>query len=271
MQSSARVRIHRPMLSERRAREARCVDIELLLPLAALALVDSLSVGTLLVPLFFLLAPGRLRGGRVLLYLGAIGGFYFAVGLLLASGAEWLSALLAGAGESVPVTWVQLVIGGALLGGALVFGKPAPKAGTPEAEALLRRPPGRLSRWRDMAIDGRGGVALVGLALGAGVLELATMLPYLAAIGLLSAQALPFAHVAAVLAGYCALMVLPALVLLCGRVVLRRLVERPLERFARWLQRNAAENTAWIVGVVGFLLARDAWSRLDAVGLAPFT
>lgn len=252
------------------ARQARCVDIELLLALAALALVDSLSVGTLLVPLFLLLAPGRLRGGRVLLYLGVISGFYFVVGLMLASGADRVAALLADAGDSAPVMWVQLVLGGALLAGALVFGKPAPKAGTPEAEELLRRPPGRLSRWRDAAVDERGGVALVGLALGAGVLELATMLPYLAAIGLVSAQALPLVHVAAVLVGYCAVMVLPAFALLLGRVVLRGLVEVPLQRLARWLQRTGSENTAWIVGVVGFLIARDAWSRLEALGQAPF-
>lgn len=247
------------------------MDLPLLLSLALLALVDSLSIGTLLVPIFFLLAPGGIRAGRVLLYLAAIAGFYLAVGLVIASGAGWAAGALEAIGDSSPVTWLQLVLGGALLAGALVFGKSAPKPGTPEAEAILSRPPGRLGRWRDTAMHDGGGVALVGVAVGAGVLELATMLPYLGAIGLLTQAALPLPQLLVVLTGYCAVMVAPAIVLLLGRVLLRDLVEPPLQRLARWLQLNGPENTAWIVGIVGFLLARDAASRLgllESLGIA---
>lgn len=42
--------------------------------LLVLALVDSLSIGTLLIPLFLLVAPGRVRAGRVLLYLATVAG-----------------------------------------------------------------------------------------------------------------------------------------------------------------------------------------------------
>lgn len=242
--------------------EARAVDIPVLLSLVALALIDSLSVGTLLVPVFFLIAPGRVRVARVLLYLGAIAGFYLAVGIALASGAGWIAEVLAPAIDSEPVLWVQLVVGTALLGGALVLGRAAPKPGTPEAEAVLQRP-SRLGRWRDVAMaDGGGGVALVGIAVGAGALELATMLPYLAAIGMLTSAALPLPQLLALLAGYCLVMIVPAIALLAGRVLLRGLVEAPLQRLARWLQLNGPENTAWIVGIVGFLLARDAAARL---------
>lgn len=238
------------------------MDLALLLSLALLALVDSLSIGTLLVPLFFLLAPGGVRAGRVLLYLAAIAGFYFAVGLVLASGAGWVTGAGAALGDSSPVSWLQLVLGGALLAGALIFGKSAPKPGTPEAEAILNRPSGRFGRWRDTAMHGGGGVALVGVAVGAGVLELATMLPYLGAIGMLTQAAPPLPQLLAVLAGYCVVMIAPAVVLLLGRMLLRDVVEPPLRRLARWLQLNGAENTAWIIGIVGFLLARDAAGRL---------
>lgn len=247
------------------------MDLALLLSLVALALVDSLSVGTLLVPLFFLLAPDGVRAGRVLLYLAAIAAFYFAVGVAVASGAGWVAETIETIGDSSPVTWLQLVLGGALLAGALVFGRTAPKAGTPEAEAILNRPPGRLGRWRDRAMHDGGGIALVGVAVGAGMLELATMLPYLGAIGLLTQAALPLPHLAAVLAGYCAVMIAPAVVLLLARVLLRGLVEPPLQRLARWLQLNGAENTAWIIGIVGFLFARDAAARLgllEQLGIA---
>lgn len=237
------------------------MDIPLLLSLAALALVDSLSVGTLLVPVFFLIAPGSVRAGRVLLYLAAIAGFYVAVGIALASGAGWIAEVLAPVTDSEPVLWLQLVAGGALLAGALIFGRAAPKPGTPEAEALLNRP-SRLGRWRDTAMAGGGGGALIGIAVAAGALELATMLPYLAAIGMLTSAALPLPQLVAALAGYCLVMIVPALALLAGRVLLRGLVEPALQRLARWLQRNGPENTAWIVGIVGFLLARDAAGRL---------
>lgn len=237
------------------------MELEMLLTLGLLALVDSLSIGTLLVPLFFLLSPAGVRAGRVLLYLATIGGFYFVVGLVVAGGAGWLVDGLESLGDSGPLTWVQLVLGVAMLGGALVFGKSAPKPGTPEAEAILQRPPGRLARWREAAMHGSA-LAVLGVALGAGVLELATMLPYLGAIGMLTQAALPLPQLAAVLAGYCAVMVAPAIVLLLGRVLLRSIVEPPLQRLARWLQLNGAENTAWIIGIVGFLLARDAAGRL---------
>lgn len=242
------------------------MDISLLLSLGGLALADSLSVGTLLVPVFFLLAPGRLRFGRVLLYLATISGFYFAVGMLLLSGANWLSGAAESLAESTVVLWLQLLLGGALLLGALIFGPRAPKPGSPEAEAMLSRPPGRLARWRDAAMGSGGWVALIGVALGAGILELATMLPYLAAVGLLTQTGLPLAQLATALAGYCVVMIVPALVLLIGRAAARRWIEPPLQRLARWLQLNGPENTGWIVGIVGFLLLRDAAARLALLG-----
>lgn len=238
------------------------MDTSLLLSLGALALVDSLSIGTLLVPLFLLLSPGRLRFGRVLLYLATIAGFYFTVGMLLLSGAHWLTAVAESAAESAVVLWLQLLLGGALLAGALVFGKDAPKLGSREAEEILARPPGRLARWREAAMGNGGSGALIGVALGAGILELATMLPYLAAVGLLTQTGQPVAQLVTALAGYCCIMIVPALVLLVGRAALRRVVESPLQRMARWLQLNGPENTAWIVGIVGFLLFRDAAARL---------
>ncbi|WP_284232791.1 GAP family protein [Arenivirga flava] len=112
--------------------------------------------------------------------------------------------------------------------------------------------------------DGGGGtLPLLGLALGAGAVELATMLPYLGAIGIMTGAELPPVQTVTVLAGYCLLMVLPALVLLLGRTVAGRLVEPPLRRLAAWLERTGGETTAWIVGIVGFILAREAATALD--------
>jgi hypothetical protein len=104
--------------------------------------------------------------------------------------------------------------------------------------------------------------SLIALALAAAGLEAATMLPYLAAIGLLGASELALLPTVAVLAGYCVVMVLPALVLLAGRVFAAGVVQPMLERINAWMIRTSAENTAWVLGILGFLVARDAVGRL---------
>ncbi|MBU2664469.1 hypothetical protein KOI35_13280 [Actinoplanes bogorensis] len=59
------------------------MSIVLLLSPAGLAIVDSTSVGTLFIPVWLLLAPERIGARRFLGYLGPIGGFYPAAGVLL--------------------------------------------------------------------------------------------------------------------------------------------------------------------------------------------
>src|SRR5690606_36282540 len=160
------------------AREARWVTPELSLTLAALALLDSLSVGTLLIPLFFLLPP-RLPLGRVLLYLATIGTFYALVGMLLMLGATSILETYQSIFDTTAGTVVQLVLGvGLLITSFLIPTKPK--------EGAEGGRPGRLVRWRTAALEGPRASAVVLVALGAGLIEVATMLPYLGAIGLLA-------------------------------------------------------------------------------------
>ncbi|WP_258724671.1 GAP family protein [Cellulomonas sp. NS3] len=255
---------------------------DLLGQLVVLALIDSTSFGTLLIPVWFLLVPGRVRARRVLVFLGTVATFYLVVGLVLMSGAR--AALGSGSGlrEGTAGSVVQLVLGGALLLWALAYRTPRADAdgsgsaggadgagpgGVSGGPATATRRQGRLTRWRDRAMSGEaGGVgALVGLAVAAAAVELGSMLPYLGAIRLLTGSDLTWAERATVLVGYCLVMVLPALVLLAGRLVAARAVEPLLGRVARWMERSAGETTAWVLGIVGFLLARDALTRLPWV------
>jgi hypothetical protein len=266
---------------------------DLLGQLVVLALIDSTSFGTLLIPVWFLV------------FLGTVATFYLVVGLVLMSGAH--AALGSGSGlrEGTAGSVVQLVLGGALLLWALAYKAPRADAdgagatgsaavagaaggagvgsdahrpgsadggasgstGVPGGPATATRRQGRILRWRDRAMSGEaGGVgALVGLAVAAAAVELGSMLPYLGAIGLLTGSELPWLGRAAVLVGYCSVMVLPALVLLAGRLVAAGAVEPLLGRVARWMERSAGETTAWVLGIVGFLLARDALTRLPWV------
>ncbi|NLS09737.1 hypothetical protein HGQ17_06900 [Nesterenkonia sp. MY13] len=91
--------------------------------LAVLALIDSTSFGTLLIPVWLLMAPGRLRAGRVLIYLAVVAGAYALIGLVLLGslvlfGDQLVSAfstdrespvfLLAQAGTAAGLIWYSM-------------------------------------------------------------------------------------------------------------------------------------------------------------------
>lgn len=231
------------------------MTLDLLAPLGVLALIDSTSFGTLLIPIWFLLTPGRLRGGRILIFLGTVSVFYFAVGVLLVAGIDTFLGDLDALLDHPVAARIQLAVGAALLVWSFFIGKK--RDGDGEARG------GRLLRWRQRVMGDDGGLlALMGFALAAALLEVATMLPYLAATGLISATDLTWPERLLVLAAYCGVMILPALVLLALRLGARRLVEPLLLRIARWMEKSGGEMTAWIVGIVGFLIARDALTRV---------
>ncbi|MGQ5260657.1 GAP family protein [Micromonospora sp. ZYX-F-536] len=232
------------------------MTIALLLSLAGLALVDSTSIGTLFIPVWLLLAPGPVSVRRILAYLATIAAFYLAVGLLLVWGGARLADALGGAMDNRGVLWAQLVLGVALL--ALSFrydGKRRPRTGG-------------VLRWRDRATAGDSSARwLVGLALLAALAEVATMLPYLAAVGLLATSEVGSATVVVLLAGYCLVMVLPAVLLLAARVARPALVEPVLARLNAWISTKAGSAFGWLLGIVGFLVARDAAVRLELFDL----
>lgn len=274
------------------------------LALAILALVDSLSIGTLLIPVFLLLSPGRVRVGRILLYLATIAGFYFLVGLLFLWGLVNVVDVAADFLASPVGVGIRLAIGIALLvtsflipsGKKTADASAAPSAGSisvsstaasdswvvgtslsastavpaPTPDASAAAPEGRVTRWRARLLDPRTrGSAVMVVALTAGLVEVATMLPYIMAMTMLADSGVSTPMRVVSLVGYCALMTVPALLLLLLRLVAAGIVQGPLERLAAWMQRTGAENTAWIVGILGFLIARAAATELgllDGVG-----
>ena len=232
------------------------MDVAVLLSLVALALVDSTSVGTLVLPLWLMLAPGRVRVGRVLLFLGSVAGAYLLLGIALALGAAQLLDPVSAALESVAGRVVQLVAGVVLVVLGLTV-EPWTRAGKERRRAArAARPPGRSARWRERVrgdADGGGG-AVVGLAVVAVGVEAASMVPYLAAITLLATSGLGPVPTVVVLAGYCLVMVLPALVLLALRAVLHDRLTPALARVEAWLSRTSGEAVAWVLFLLGLFL-----------------
>jgi hypothetical protein len=237
------------------------VEWTLLAALAGLALVDSTSIGTLLIPLWMLLEP-QLRVRQFFVYLGTVAGFYFVVGVALTAGAGSLREAFAGVGDSPVFNWIQLVVGVGLFALSFWF----------EPKLVRRRRarsgrPDAATRWRARLSTAEASPAtMVGLGLGAAGLEVMSMLPYLAAIGLITAAGVSAAVWLPVLGGYALVMVLPALVLLGVRVALGRRVETPLQVIGAWMSRHADGMLSWVFGIIGFLLARDAVVRLDLIG-----
>ena len=206
------------------------MDVGVLLPLAGLALIDSTSVGTLVLPLWLMLAPGRVRVGRILTFLGAVAGCYLLIGVLLLLGAAELAGPVGAALESTGGRVLQLVAGTVLVVLGLTV-EPWTKAGKERRRAArAARGPGRLARWRDRARgDGPAG-AVVTLAV--------------VAVG--------------ILAGYCLLMVLPALVLPALRVTLHERLTPVLTRVEGRLSRASGETVAWVLFLLGLYLVADA-------------
>ncbi|MFI1994110.1 GAP family protein [Actinoplanes sp. NPDC020271] len=226
------------------------MNLPLLLSLTGLALIDSTSIGTLFIPVWLLLAPGGVRTARLVGYLATIAAFYFGVGLVLVVGGSRLASAAA-ALPARPLLIVQLVIGAALF--ALSFWVEKRRSATTT----------RILRWRDRAVSGAADSgALTGLALLAALAEVATMLPYVGAIGMMASAGLPGWSVPLVLAGYCLVMVVPALALLSLRAIGAARVERPLERLNTWVTAKGAGLLGWMLGIAGFLVARDAAARL---------
>ena len=226
------------------------MDVTLLASLAALALIDSTSFGTLLIPIWLLIHPGPVRPGRIMIFLGTVAAFYFAVGVALTLGAGALLPQITRLFETSAAQWVLLVAGVALFFWSFRLGR----KNRPGSE-------GRMLRWRRRVLAEEGGVLpLAGLALLAALIELSTMLPYLGAIGLVTTAEPTVPEIVAIMAGYCLLMITPALVLMGVRLTAGRRIVPALTRFSDWMMHS--DTVAWVVGIAGFLLARTAAANL---------
>lgn len=236
------------------------MTIAVLAAIAGLALVDSTSFGTLVLPLMMLLSP-RVRSRNVVVHLATLGVFYFGVGVLLLLGAGAAASVVGPLLESRAARIAQLVLGVALVVLSYVID---PKV---VAKRRVRRglPPAAPSRWRRRALGADATLPVtIGVALAAGAVEVASMLPYLGAVGLIVTSGAGQATQLAVLAGYVLVMVLPALVLLVVRLAGGRRLEPRLARLEAWLTKRTSGAGAWVVGIVGVLVGLDALGALTS-------
>lgn len=88
------------------------------------------------------------------------------------------------------------------------------------------------------------------------------MFPYLGATAMMATADLPDWSIPALLAGYCTVMVVPALVLFALRTLGAARIDRLLQRLNDWVIAKGGGMLSWIMGIAGFLVARDAVVRL---------
>lgn len=242
------------------------MDFELIAQLGVLALVDATSVGTLAIPIALLLAP-LVRPRTLMIYLATVAGFYFALGLVLLAGGSALLPWLSGLAHQRTFVVVQLVVGIGLFAVSFLFSSKRSARRRERRAADPDARPGPVERMRTTVTAERApAVAVAGLGLTAALIEAASMVPYLAAIGLLTTTDLVAAERTAILAGYVVVMCLPAIVLTALRFTTRGLIDPVLQRISAWFERNGSEMLGWTLGIVGFLIVRSAVAQLGGLG-----
>lgn len=215
--------------------------------LFVLALIDATSLGTLTLPLWMMLSP-RIRPQAIVTYLLTIGAFYWVFGCILFFGAYAAFARISGWSGLI---WIQLIAGaGLLLLGVL-------------PTRIWDRQMTILNRFQQRAAMGSSLRPVIILALVAGVIEAASMVPYLAAIGIMITADLPGPLTLAV---YCLIMITPALILLGLRLAAGRGLEAPLSWLQRTLTKHAGATAATVVFIIGLLLAGSALMELRIIG-----
>jgi cytochrome c biogenesis protein CcdA len=218
--------------------------IALLGLVASIALADSINPSTVLPALYYATS----RRPRVALASFALGVLVvaFAGGLVvLVGGRELVQSVLPDPGRRT-TAWLE--VGGGVLLLAI--------------SASVRLVSERVA---DRVTAPPGGGPLSAAAVGAGIMavELATALPYFAAIAAITASDAGLAAQVGLLAVYDLLFVLPVLAILAARAFAGERGDRVLQAMRGWTQRNAAAVLAATLAVIGV-----ACVAVGAIGLA---
>lgn len=208
-----------------------------------LALLDTLSPALIGVTLYLLLARPRRLGLLLSSYLGTVAASYFAMGCLLMFG---LAAVLPAVDESV-WQWVQRAVG-VILFAASWFVPARDPASRPRRPVAFTVP------------------AVVVFGLGTWLFEVATAVPYFAAVGIMTSNRLAPGQWLPLLAGYVVIMVLPGIVLYA---IWRLVGARVRGRFDRWrdrVDRGSGETLSWMMGIAGVLLVLNTLPDQIVIG-----
>lgn len=207
-----------------------------------LALLDSLSFASIVVTIFLLLSNAY-RPLRIMVYLLTVAGFYILLGIVLMNGAGamfefWLS----GWKEHAAISYIQLLLGIILvLIGVRLDNKP--KGRSYKLERI--KPQDTYS-------------SMMKLGITVSMIEAATMLPFLSAIGLMTTRGLEVYEWMPMLVAYCAVMIAPPCLLLTLRYLMGDKANGFLLKINRKIEPYTQEALAVIAIIAGIYLISDA-------------
>lgn len=210
-------------------------SLNVLLPVAGLALLDTLSPAVIGVSLFVVLSGSRSVARPLLAYLGTVAAFYLALGCALMLGAGFALERAGDLLDDTALGWILTAAGAAALVSSFFI----------STEPRTRRP------------DSLRTGAMIALGLGTGLLEGATALPYFGAIGIMTTAGLSPAAWLPMLTAYTLVMVAPGLLLYLGYRLLGERARPRLERWRAKMESSGRGALPWIVGIVGFLVLRQ--------------
>lgn len=212
----------------------RMMSTELLLLIGGLALLDTLSPATLGVTVYLLLTDKERLTKRLLVYLLTIAGFYFAVGVSLMLGLDFLLEIISGVFQNRIVSWTFFIIGVILfIASFYVPTKKSSDLPAPKSKSIL---------------------SMVALGFTTSLIEVGTAFPYFAAIGIMTTSNLSWVEWSSILAGYNFIMVLPSLVLFLFYLLFGRWMQTSLEKLRVKIANNTGSTLSWIMCIVGLIL-----------------
>ncbi|PFI23103.1 hypothetical protein COI75_14215 [Bacillus cereus] len=210
------------------------MSTDLLLLIGGLALLDMLSPTILGVTVYLLLTDKERLTKRLLVYLLTVAGFYFAVGVSLMLGLDFLLEIISGVFQNRIVSWTFFIIGMILfIASFYVPTKKSSDLPAPKSKSIL---------------------SMVALGFTTSLIEVGTAFPYFAAIGMMTTSNLSWVEWSSILAGYNFIMVLPSLVLFLFYLLFGRWMQSSLEKLRVKIANNTESALSWIMCIVGLVL-----------------
>lgn len=202
--------------------------------IGGLAILDMLSPTALGITVYMLLDNKRGTAGRLFIYLLTVGSIYFACGLLLMFGLEYVLDSFTGALQSRLLSWVVFLIGLFLLIASFYV-------------------PKRSGKTPVMPISA-GVLSMLGLGITTALLEIGMAVPYFAAIGLMVTADLAVWEWLPILIGYNILMLLPPVILYFLHVLFAGWLQRPLKALRHKLNSSKDSPLSWGMSIIGVIL-----------------
>ncbi|WP_422656917.1 GAP family protein [Paenibacillus sp. EC2-1] len=218
------------------------MSIELLLSVGALALLDMVSPATIGVTLYLLLSDRNRIFSRLMMYLMTVAGFYFIVGISLMLGMDYIFDAASNMFQNRVISWITAVVGGVLF--IASFYVPTKKTAKPVKPKSLKMS------------------AMISLGVTTSLLEVATALPYFAAIGLMTTAQLTIFQWLPILATYNFIMILPPLLLIGLHALFGRLLQKPLEKLSVKIANSTGSVLSWMMCIAGIILLLNSIDHL---------